>query len=97
MPRQDRGDRNNGALARKQIDRIVDELARCAENAEAMQAEDLEPKLQEALDHRVAREQAMAAARDALEAAASGLRGLEEQRMKVEQSLDPCARIGELS
>jgi len=80
---------NNRELARKQTERIVDELARCTENAEAMQAEDLEPKLQEALDQRVAREQAMAAVRDALEAATSALRGLEEQRMRVEHSLDP--------
>ena len=88
---------NNRALAKKQIDRIVEELARCEENAVAMQAEDLEPKLQEALDHRVAREQALAAARDALETAASALRGLEEQRMKVEQSLEPLReRTGEL-
>jgi len=88
---------NNHGLARKQIDRIVDELARCTENAEAMQAEDLEPKLQEALDHRVAREQAMAAVRDALEAATSGLRALEEQRMRVEHSLEPLRQgIGEL-
>ena len=88
---------NNRALAKKQIDRIVEELARCEENAVAMQAEDLEPKLQEALDHRGAREQALAAARDALEAAASTLRGLEEQRMKVEQSLEPLReRTGEL-
>ena len=88
---------NNSGLARKQITRVVDELARCTESAEAMQAEDLEPKLQEALDHRVAREQAMAAVRDALEAANSGLRGLEELRMKFEHSLDPLReRIGEL-
>ncbi len=88
---------NNRALAKKQIDRIVEELARCEENAVAMQAEDLEPKLQEALDQRVAREQALSAARDALEAATSALRGLEEQRMKSEQSLDPMReRIGEL-
>ncbi len=88
---------NNRELARKQIARVVDELARCTESAEAMQAEDLEPKLQEALDHRVAREQAMAAVRDALEAATSGLRGLEEQRMKLEHSLEPLRdRIGEL-
>ena len=88
---------NNRALARKQLDRIVDELARCEENAGAMQVEDLEPKLQEALDQRVAREQGLAAARDALEAATSALRGLEEQRMKIEQSLEPLrVRIGEL-
>ena len=87
----------SGELARTQLERIVDELGRCAENAEAMQAEDLEPQLQAALDHRVAREQALAGARDALEAATSGLRALEEQRLKVEHSLDPLReRIGEL-
>lgn len=87
---------NNRALARKQIDRIVEELARCEENAVAMQAEDLEPKLQEALEQRVAGEHALAAARDALEAATSELRSLEEQRMRVEQSLEPLReRIGE--
>ena len=87
----------NRDLAHKQIERIVDELARCAENAEAMQAEDLEPKRQDALELRVANEQALAAARDALEAATSGLRGLEEQRMKIEQGLEPLReRIGEL-
>ena len=88
---------NNRELARKQIARIVEELARCTENADAMQAEDLEPKLQEALDHRVSREQALAGARDALESATNSLRALEEQRMKVEHSLDPMReRIGEL-
>ena len=87
----------NRELARKQLARVVDELARCTESAEAMQAEDLEPKLQEALDCRVAREQAMAAVRDALEAATTGLRELEEQRMKLEHSLEPLReRIGEL-
>ena len=84
-------------LAGKQIERIVDELARCVENAVAMQAEDLEPRLQEALDQCVAREQALAVARDTLEAATGVLRGLEEQRMKLELSLDPLReRIGEL-
>jgi len=88
---------NNQGLAGKQLERIVEELARCADNAVNMQAEDLEPKLQEALDHRVAREQALAAARDTLEAAAGGLRALEEQRMQVEHSLNPLReRIGEL-
>ncbi len=88
---------NNRTLARKQTERIIEELARCEENALAIQAEDMEPKLQEALDQRVAREQALAAARDALETATAALRGLEEQRMKVEQSLDPLReRISEL-
>jgi chromosome segregation protein len=87
----------NQELARQQLARIVEELARCEENASAMQAEDLEPELQQALDHRVAREHALANARDALEAAANGLRMLDEERLKVEQSLDPLRnRIGEL-
>ena len=85
------------ALAQQQLERISDELARCEESATAMQAEDLDPGLQVALDHRVAREHALAQARDALEAAANGLRALDEGRMKVEQSLDPLRdRIGEL-
>ncbi|MEI7613411.1 MAG: chromosome segregation protein SMC [Betaproteobacteria bacterium] len=88
---------NNRELALKQIDRLVEELARCTETAEAMQAEDLEPQLQVALDQRVDREQLLAAARDALETATLTLRGLEEQRMKTEISLDPLRqRIGEL-
>ena len=60
-------------------ERIVDELARCAENAEAMQAEDLEPKLQEALETRVVSERAMAAARDALEMQWRGRRHLPQR------------------
>ena len=87
----------NRELARQQIERIDTDLARCAENASALQAEELEPRLQVALDHRVAREHALANARDALEAAANGLRALDEERLKVEQSLDPLRnRIGEL-
>ena len=84
-------------LARQQIARIVDELARCSETVQAMHAEDLEPKLQAALEQRVAREQALAAVRDALEAATASLRALEEQRMALEHSLDPRREaIGEI-
>jgi len=84
-------------LARQQLARIVDELARCSETVQAMHAEDLEPKLQAALEQRVAREQALAAVRDALEAATASLRALEEQRMALEHSLDPRREaIGEI-
>jgi len=84
-------------LARQQLERIGDELTRCEQTASALQAEDLEPRLQAALDHRVTREHALAAARDALETAAGGLRALDEQRLRIEQSLDPLRdRIGEL-
>ncbi len=88
---------NNRELACKQIDRIVEELARCTETAEAMQSEDLEPQLQHALDQRVICEQALAAARGHLETATLDLRALEEQRMKVELSLEPMReKINEL-
>jgi len=84
-------------LASQQLARVVEELKRCAENASALQADELEPRLQAALDHRVAREHALASARDALEMATNALRGLDEERLKAEQSLDPLRnRIGEL-
>lgn len=84
-------------LASKQLERIADELVRCTDSSAALQAEELEPRLQEALEQRVAREHALAAARDALEAATSGLRALDEQRMRIEQSLSPQRdRINEL-
>ncbi|MCM8594474.1 chromosome segregation protein SMC [Accumulibacter sp.] len=87
----------NRTLASQQLERIADELARCEEHALALQAEDLEPRLQAALAQRVAAEHALAEARDALEAAAAGLRTLDEQRLVVEQSLEPLReRIGEL-
>ena len=88
---------SNKALADKQVARIVEELARCEENAVAMQAEDLDSLLQEALDYRIGREQAMTAARDILEEATTALRALEERRVKIEQGLDPLReKIGEL-
>jgi chromosome segregation protein len=76
-------------LARQQLLRITDELARCTESAQAMHAEDLEPKLQLALEQRVSREQALAALRDALEAATTALRMLEEQRLAITHRLNP--------
>ncbi|EXI78278.1 MAG: Chromosome partition protein Smc [Candidatus Accumulibacter appositus] len=85
------------ALASQQLARVLEELQRCEENATALQADDLEPRLQGALDHRVAREHALASARDGLEMATNSLRALDEQRLKSEQSLEPLRnRIGEL-
>ena len=87
----------NRELASQQLERLDADLARCQESASARQADELKPCLQAALDHRVAREHALANARDALEAAASGLRALDEERLKVGQSLDPLRhRISEL-
>lgn len=57
----------------------------------------LEEELQQSLAMRLDREKALATARDALEAATAGLRALEEQRMRVEQGLEPLrSRIGDL-
>jgi chromosome segregation protein len=84
------------ALANQEIARIDEELTHCEEMV-AVRAEDLEPGLQEALAQRVAREQALALARDAEAAAGAEVRGLDEQRMKIEQRLDPLREIiGEL-
>ncbi|MEF8702334.1 MAG: chromosome segregation protein SMC [Candidatus Accumulibacter sp. UW26] len=87
----------NRELAVRQLERTCEELARCEETASARQADDLEAPLQAALTLRVAGEQALANTRDALAAATNALRVLDEQRLKVEQSLDPLRhRIGEL-
>lgn len=85
------------ALSTTQLAKIAEELTRCEGSAGAMQLEDLEPALQEALEQRVVRENALAAARDTLEAATAALREFDVQRMQVEQSLNPLReRIGEL-
>ena len=87
----------NSALAQKQSARIEAELARCAESARALHAEDLEPPLQAALEQRIVSEQTLTLARNALEEASSRLREWEEERLKIEQSLNPKReKIGEL-
>ena len=56
-----------------------------------------EEQLQLALETRRTREVELAARRDALEQAAQALRSLEEQRLRIEQGLEPLRnRIGEL-
>ena len=84
-------------LAARQLARVLDERRMGREVAAASQVDSLEPQLQEALELRVEREQALAASRDALEMATATLRTLEEQRMRIEQALDPLRqRINEL-
>ena len=57
----------------------------------------MEEELQNALVARQEKEKALAAARDILETATHALRGLEEQRLKIEQGLEPLrVRIGDL-
>ncbi len=84
-------------LAKRQLARVADDLARCADSAGNLDPEEIVPRLQEALELRMVREQALAGMRDALEAATAGLRELEEARLKIEQGLNPLRdRIGEL-
>ncbi len=84
-------------LAERQGRRVAEDLARCRASLEHLREDALAPQLQAALDLRVAREEALAACRDALETATQGLRALEEQRLKVEQSLNPLRdKISEL-
>ena len=84
-------------LAKQQLVRVAEDLARCADSAGNLDPEEIVPRLQEALEQRVIREQALAGMRDALESATAGLRGLEEDRLKIEQGLNPLRdRIGEL-
>jgi len=85
------------ATAQRELNRIEKDLAQCAEQVEAAPADVMEDNLQIALELRQEREMALAEKRDALEAATNALRALEEQRMKIEQGLEPLrVRIGEL-
>ncbi|WP_306603360.1 chromosome segregation protein SMC [Azonexus sp.] len=85
------------ALAQRELTRIERDRAACAEQAEAAPADIMEEQLQLALDARQSAEKALAAKRDALETATHALRGFEEQRLRIEQGLEPLrVRIGEL-
>ncbi|MBI2278090.1 MAG: chromosome segregation protein SMC [Dechloromonas sp.] len=85
------------AVAQRELNRIEQDRAQCAEQVEAAPADVMEENLQVALETRQDKEKALAVCRDALEAATNALRGLEEQRMKIEQGLEPLrVRIGDL-
>jgi len=85
------------ALAQRELTRIERDRAACAEQVQAAPADVMEEQLQQALDARQTAEKVLAGKRDALEAATNALRGLEEQRLKIEQGLEPLrVRIGEL-
>jgi chromosome segregation protein len=85
------------AVAQRELTRIERDRSACAEQVEAAPADVMEEHLQLALDTRQQREKALAEKRDALEAATNALRGLDEQRLKIEQSLEPLrVRIGDL-
>jgi len=85
------------ATAQRQLQRIEADRGECAEQAKAVPPDVMEEALQVALVTRQDKEKALATCRDALEAATNALRTLEEQRMRIEQSLEPLrARISEL-
>jgi chromosome segregation protein len=85
------------ALAQRELTRIERDRAACAEQVQAVPADVMEEQLQHALDARQTAEKVLAGKRDALEAATNALRGLEEQRLKIEQGLEPLrVRIGDL-
>ena len=85
------------ATAQRELNRIEKDRAQCAEQVEAAPADVMEENLQAALETRQEKEMALADCRNRLEAATNALRGLEEQRMKIEQGLEPLrVRIGDL-
>jgi chromosome segregation protein len=85
------------AMAQRELTRIENDRAQCAVQVEAAPADVMEDSLQAALDIRQERENALAHCRAALESATHALRGLEEQRLKIEQGLEPLrVRIGDL-
>ena len=87
----------NQALAQRQLQRIGADLAECETLAMDAPPEIYEEQLQLALETRRTREVELAARRDALEQATQALRSLEEQRLRIEQGLEPLRnRIGEL-
>jgi len=88
---------NNRLMSQRQMGRVTEDLAQCRQQYDNLQVEVMEPRLQEALENRVLREQALAQQREALENATQALRQLEEQRLKIEQGLNPMRdRVGEL-
>jgi chromosome segregation protein len=85
------------AMAQRELNRIEKDRAQCAEQVEAAPPDVMEGALQAALEARQAAEKILAERRDSLEAATNALRGFEEQRMRIEQGLEPLrVRIGDL-
>lgn len=85
------------AMAQRELTRIEKDRALCAEQVEAAPPDVMEGQLQSALEARQAAELILAGKRDELENATNALRALDEQRLKIEQGLEPLrVRIGDL-
>ena len=81
----------------QQIGRADGELARLTEELSVDPVPGVRAQLESAVEARIAREKALGEARNAVEAAAGMLRGLEEERLQAESRLAPLReRIGEL-
>jgi len=85
------------ATAKRELERIQTGLGECRAMQRDTTRAGLEEALQAALEQQRLRDAEMAACRALLEAATSDLRALEEERMRLEQSLSPLReRMNEL-
>ena len=75
--------------ASSQLDRIVTEFDMAQLEVASISDDVLQEQLYSALDAKQAQESALAARRDVLETAAAELRTLDEQRLRLEHSIDP--------
>ena len=88
---------NSVRMIDEQIGRAEEEVGRLTAELAVDPIPPVRSALATAVESRIACEKTLAAARDAVEAAAGELRSLEEQRLKVESSLAPLReRINEL-
>ena len=84
-------------LIDQQIGRAETEVAKLTEELSVDPVPAVRAALEAAVETRIEREKVLAAARNAVEAAALSLRGLEEERLQIEAGLAPLReRIGEL-
>jgi len=85
------------ATATSQLSRVATETESARTEVLGISDTVLQEQLHAALDTKQAKESALAARRDALETAASELRALDEQRLKLEQGVNPLRdRINDL-
>lgn len=88
---------NNAKSIAAQIERVAAETITVRAELDTLHDEAVENGLQEALDLRLEREQALARVRTELDGLTTQLRGMDEERMKSEQKLDPLRnRINDL-
>ncbi|MDD5176200.1 MAG: chromosome segregation protein SMC [Sterolibacterium sp.] len=83
--------------ARRQLERVAVDKAAAESEKDRISEESLQARLQAALQERQEREALLASRRNALEESAAALRTLDENRLRVEQSLNPLReRINDL-